>query len=163
MGIILPERRKKSPKETFNKGRQIKFVDNKSIYPKCGNKKYYSSKLCKDCSNKKKYKIREKKLGDFIGFSGKTTYVSNKCNDIRKDARRFMETESVQEKVCIYCKNHEFDEILEVHHLKNILSFSPETKVSEINCDENLIWICPNHHTMLEKGLIELKNNGAMG
>lgn len=157
MGIKLPERRKKSPKETFNKGKQIKFIDNKSICPKCGKKKYYKSNLCMKCASKEKVTIRNKKLGDYIGYDEKEKYVAGKCNEIRRDARKFMENESKQEKVCVYCKNHEFDEILEVHHLKNILSFSPETKISQINCDENLVWICPNHHAMLEKGLIELK------
>ena len=72
-----------------------------------------------------------------------------------------MEKESKQEKVCAYCHNHEFDDILEVHHIKGILTFDMSTKLKDINCDENLVWLCPNHHAMLERGLIEL--NGAMG
>lgn len=161
LGIVLPERRKVNIKESFNKGKRIKFIDNKSVCPICGNKKYYSSKLCKKCANEKKYKLREKKLGDFIGYSARTTYLTHKCSDIRKDARKFMENESKQEKVCAYCKNHEYDEILEVHHLKSILEFSPETKISEINSEKNLVWLCPNHHRMIEKGLITL--NGVLG
>ena len=61
------------------------------------------------------------------------------------------------EKVCAYCHNHEFDGILEVHHIKGITKFDPHTKVSEINSKENLVWLCPNHHRMLEMGLIELE------
>ena len=67
-----------------------------------------------------------------------------------------METESVQEKVCKYCHNHEFDDILEVHHLRGITTFNEHDKISKINNDENLVWLCPNHHCMLELGLIKL-------
>lgn len=54
------------------------------------------------------------------------------------------------------CHNHEFDEILEVHHLKGILEFDKDTLIKEINDEANLVWLCPNHHIMLEKGLISL-------
>ena len=45
---------------------------------------------------------------------------------------------------------------MEVHHLKGILEFSDDTKIGEINHPSNLIWLCPNHHIMLEKGMIKL-------
>ena len=65
--------------------------------------------------------------------------------------------ESDREKVCEYCHNHEFDEILEVHHIKGILEFDSTAKVKEINDLKNLVWLCPNHHRMLELGLIKLQ------
>ena len=55
-----------------------------------------------------------------------------------------------------YCHNHEFDDILEVHHLKGILEFDRSATVAEINDINNLVWLCPNHHKMLEMGLITL-------
>lgn len=124
--------------------------------PICGGVKDTRSKVCKKCSDKQRT-IRDFELGHYVGYEGKKTYLTHKCTQIRKDARRFMDSESKQEKVCKYCHNHEFDEILEVHHLKGILEFDAHTKISEINCDENLVWLCPNHHTMLEKGLIKLE------
>ena len=48
--------------------------------------------------------------------------------------------------------------ILEVHHLKGILQFDEDTLIKEINSEDNLVWLCPNHHAMLEKGLIKLDN-----
>lgn len=66
--------------------------------------------------------------------------------------------DSNREKVYQYCHNHEFDEILEVHHLKGILQFDEDTLIKEINSEDNLVWLCPNHHAMLEKGLIKLDN-----
>lgn len=69
----------------------------------------------------------------------------------RTNARRVLES-SEREKVC-----HEFDAILEVHHLKGILEFDEDTLIKEINNENNLVWLCPNHHIMLEKGLISLE------
>ena len=153
--IIVESRRRISDKETFNKGKRLK-ENAKTVCPICGGKKNHVSVLCKKCSDKEKRTIRKKFLGDYIGHNVKEQYVTHKCSQIRKDARRFMEEESKQEKVCFYCKNHEFDDILEVHHVKGILEFSPDTRISDINCDGNLVWLCPNHHAMVEKGLIEL-------
>ena len=134
-----------------------KTTSNENICPSCGGYKYKTSKLCQKCSNKEKYEVRDRELGYYIGYGeDKKQYLSTKLNDVRKDARRFMETESGQEKVCKYCHNHEFDDILEVHHLRGITTFNEHDKISKINNDENLVWLCPNHHRMLELGLIEL-------
>lgn len=120
--------------------------------PICGKLKFYASELCRDCRNKEKRKIKKRTLGSFV--DGKK-YLTSKCGDIRKDARRTLE-ESGVEKVCAYCHNHEFDEILEVHHIKGILEFDRTSTIGEINDEKNLVWLCPNHHKMLEMGLIEL-------
>ncbi len=125
------------------------------VCPICGGHKNYGSKLCQNCENTRKTRIkREKTLGDFISNDDK--YLTHKCQAIRRDARMYMEKESHQEKVCAYCHNHEFDDILEVHHLKGILMFDRSTKIKDINCDDNLVWLCPNHHAMIEKGIIDL-------
>ena len=123
--------------------------------PICGELKFYTSKLCKKCSDKEKYLVKERTLGSYV--DGKQ-YLTSKCGEIRKDARKTIENSKV-EKVCAYCKNHEFDEILEVHHIKGILEFDSETTIKEINSLPNLIWLCPNHHKMLEKGLIKLSED----
>lgn len=120
--------------------------------PKCGELKTCTSKLCKKCSDKEKYLVKERTLGSYI--DGKQ-YLTSKCGEIRKDARRTIEESNV-EKVCAFCKNHEFDEILEVHHIKSILEFDSKTTINEINSLSNLVWLCPNHHKMIEKGLIKL-------
>ena len=60
----------------------------------------------------------------------------------------------IETRECKYCKNNEFKDVLEVHHLKNILSFSLETKIKEINNIDNMIWVCLSHHAMIEKGLL---------
>ena len=120
--------------------------------PICGKPKYYKSKTCSECRNKRKRKVKNRTLGFFIDGQ---KYLTIKCSEIRKDARKTLE-ESTREKVCGYCHNHEFDAILEVHHIKGILELDKTATIEEINDEKNLIWLCPNHHKMLEMGLIEL-------
>ena len=57
---------------------------------------------------------------------------------------------------CSVCGWNEDENILEVHHIKGILEFDKTATIEEINDEKNLIWLCPNHHKMLEMGLIEL-------
>lgn len=155
LGIELKHRRKINKNEHFNKGAYLH--EKKEYYdecPVCGGRKCHTSGMCIRCRNQeRRNNIKDVVLGHYI--NGKK-YLATKCNDIRKDARKTLEENNV-EKVCAYCGNHEFDEILEVHHIKGILEFSSDTKISEINSLENLVWLCPNHHRMLELGLIELK------
>ena len=132
-----------------------KVISKKEVCSICGGKKSSKSKICKKCYDKKRIKVPDKTLGDYVGYDGTEKYLTIKCQSIRKDAKRVLSESSV-EKVCCYCKNHEFDSILEVHHIKSVLEFDRNVKISEINALKNLVWLCPNHHTMLEKGLINL-------
>lgn len=154
LGIELRPKRVINPKERFNKG--LKHNNAKyghDLCPICGKEKTIVSELCKDCRNKqKRQNIKNRTLGSFINGH---KYLTTKCSDIRRDARRTIE-ESNKERVCAYCHNHEFDPILEVHHIKGILEFDSSSTVSEINDVDNLVWLCPNHHQMLEMGLITL-------
>lgn len=125
--------------------------------PICGGFKNLRSYLCRACSIKAKQNVQDKELGFYIGYGEeRLKYITSKCQSIRKDAKRVLTEDKEREKVCAYCKNHEFDDILEVHHLKPISSFDEHTKIKEINDKSNLVWLCPNHHAMLEKGLISL-------
>lgn len=137
-----------------NKGvtRNAKVSEDK-ICPRCGAFKSKGAELCKSCRTQVD-DVGNRFLGSYISGS---KYLSSKCQEIRRHARRVIE-DSNREKVCQYCHNHEFDEILEVHHLKGILQFDEDTLIKEINSEDNLVWLCPNHHAMLEKGLIKLDN-----
>lgn len=126
--------------------------------PQCGKRKYKKSELCRECRNKEKRKTyRALKLSDIIGDAPK--YKKRILyNGIRTDARKEMKLSNI-ERVCCYCHNHEFDQILDVHHIKGISTFDINTTIDEINDIHNLVWLCPNHHKMLEKGLITLNND----
>jgi len=145
-----------SEKEFNILNKNVEYIENDTVCPICGNRKTSMSGVCKKCSDRANYEEYENKtLGEVLGEN--TTYTTKLCSTIRKHARRKMEEGSV-EKVCAYCENHEYDEILEVHHIKGILTFNRETKIKEINDYKNLLWLCPNHHQMLEKGLISIED-----
>lgn len=164
LGIELRPKRVINPNEHFNRGitksGKQKRDKTKWLYntcPICGKRKYRSSNMCIDCRNSaKRNNIKHRTLGSYIDGH---KYLSTKCSDIRKDARRTIE-ESDKEKVCAYCHNHDFDQILEVHHLRGILEFDSSATIGEVNDIDNLVWLCPNHHQMLELGLITLEQNG---
>jgi predicted restriction endonuclease len=37
-----------------------------------------------------------------------------------------------------------------------VKDFSGSTKIKEVNDPKNLIGLCPNHHVLLDKGLLDL-------
>ena len=49
---------------------------------------------------------------------------------------------------CVLCG---FDEYVEVCHIKPICNFPLDTKVSEVNRLDNLVYLCPNHHILLDR------------
>lgn len=127
---------------------------NKKIYicESCGGKRDKASCLCRICFNIENNPINERVLGSFIEGH---KYLSSKCQNIRKNARMKMQKWfPIETRSCKYCNGDEFKNVLEVHHIKNILSFSLETKIKEINSIDNMIWVCPSHHAMVEKGLL---------
>ena len=110
------------------------------------------SATCRTCFNIANNSINERTLGSFIMGE---KYLSSKCQSIRKDARMKMKKWfPVNDRRCKFCNHDEFKEVLEVHHLKGILQFDDNVKIKDINSKENMIWICPSHHAMLEKGLM---------
>lgn len=143
---------KKRPK------RKRKEKDSSTVCPVCGGEKSRGSVKCMKCTKRERSAyIMNKELGFYIGFDKKLPYLSRRCTEIRREARRVMEENEAIEKVCAFCHNHEFDNILEVHHIKAITDFDPHDKVSAVNDVKNLVWLCPNHHRMLELGLIKLE------
>jgi len=132
-----------------NKRREMPKVIHLCI--NCGEKVSRSSDLCVDC-----YRDSVSTANKSLGFYTKDkTYLSSKCQQIRYHSRKVMADSGI-ERVCSYCKDHTYDSILQVHHIKSILQFDHDTLVEEINDTSNLVWLCPNHHAMLEQGLISL-------
>lgn len=119
----------------------------------CGGKKHKRSLLCRDCSCKSRRTSNSKTLGDYLDKDG---YSTSKCSQIRSDARRVI-LESDVIKTCYCCKDKEFDDIVEVHHIKEIMQHDRNSFIIDINNINNLVWLCPNHHTMIEKEMIKLK------
>jgi ribosomal protein L40E len=141
----------KSCANTFNNfGKHRRKLSNKSIC-ECGYKKSKKAKVCRKCLLNQG--LINKSLNDII--NGKK-YTSTLLNDVRKHARNILLKN--KDKKCLLCSSREFDEILEACHIKGIMTFDLDTKISEINKIENLVWLCPSHHKMFDKGLINLDN-----
>ena len=66
---------------------------------------------------------------------------------IRKLAVRAMELWEIP-KTCSQCDGHEFDAVVEVHHLKRISSFEDCALLGEVNARENMVYLCPSHHAL---------------
>jgi ribosomal protein L40E len=94
------------------------------VCPICGSTKDPKAKMCRTCYHKQ-ISTKNKTLEYFIGDH---KYLTSKCQEIRADARQTLE-ESDRVKECQYCHNPEFNDILEVHHIKGILTFDKSTKI----------------------------------
>lgn len=56
------------------------------------------------------------------------------------------------DKKCQICG---YDKHVEVHHIKPISSFPPDTLISDINSEDNLVVLCPNCHWEADNGLLK--------
>lgn len=74
------------------------------------------------------------------------------CRRIRTQARYIMEKQGIPKK-CVFC---EYDIHVECCHKKAVSEFSQESKFSEINAMENLVYLCPNHHWEFDNKLLTL-------
>jgi hypothetical protein len=81
------------------------------------------------------------------------TSSRGKFHNIRINARKVMKDNNVPKE----CKVCGYSTYVEVCHIKAIADFSKETLIKEINSLSNLIYLCPNHHIELDKGLLNLK------
>lgn len=60
---------------------------------------------------------------------------------------------SKQCKVCGYT-NH-----VEVCHIKSVKDFDNDATIAEINCINNLVYLCPNHHWEFDNGVLILRDS----
>lgn len=112
------------------------------------------AELCKKCSclkiriksiNRLYEKTKGEVFANSISWQG-----ARSC--IRKHASNIFYLSSTEVK-CTICG---YDKFVEVAHIKSVSSFDDNVKLSEINNINNLIGLCPNHHTEYDKGLINL-------
>lgn len=70
---------------------------------------------------------------------------------IRKHAARVVKSNNIlqQCKICGYTK------FVEICHIKPVKDFDDSCYIQEINDIENLIILCPNHHTEYDNGLLD--------
>lgn len=75
-----------------------------------------------------------------------------KFHNIRVNARKVMK----DAKVPFKCKVCNYKHYVEVCHIKAIADFSSTSLIKEINSLNNLLYLCPNHHIELDKGILNI-------
>jgi len=114
-----------------------------------GKKISKSSKRCRGCKVKETIKKQENSTIESILV--KDSHA--KFNRVRLLARAFMKYYGIK-KECKICK---FDICVEIAHIKPISEFTLDSLIGEVNSLNNIIYLCPNHHKMLDKKLISLE------
>ena len=122
---------------------------NPDNYCKCGNRKNSRSEQCISC--RKECNRKERALKPINDFYVNSTYASVKYNSIRAYARAELAL-SDRPKQCEICG---FNVVVQVCHLKGIAEFPDSALMGEVNALSNLKYLCPNHHAMLDKGLLD--------
>lgn len=125
-------------------------------YCECGKYKAKGKNKCTRCEKGilprglkiKRNKILDSTKGDYL-----KNYTSNtRHTSIRRLARVIM-NETGKEKKCLICG---FDNYVEICHIKAIKDFDNSATIREINSIDNLVYLCPNHHKLLDLGKISL-------
>lgn len=112
--------------------------------------KDYRSSLCKEHFELKKQSSREaienQTLGHYFSKDSlKHLHKSSRAVHIRSLARSWFK--HLTKKPCDKCG---YDKHVELCHIKPINSFSETALVKEVNCETNIVQLCPNCHWELD-------------
>ena len=119
---------------------------------------WYRSFYCKDCKEQGWHLVRfenakptsMRTIEDMVNAQTKTG--NHKYNAIRLHARFRIK----QRKLPLVCVNCKYDKHVEVCHKVPINAFTPDTLVTVVNSDSNLILLCPNCHWEHDNNLLKL-------
>ncbi len=133
---------------TYNNSLSPKRIKEISRCPSCSKEKCKVSKRCRECQLREDFDARAlQPVRDFIRGS---KYAAIKFVQVRKNARDTLKKLD-REKKCEECG---FDLYVEVCHLRPIPSFPLDTPLGVVNSPDNLKYLCPNHHAILDKELL---------
>lgn len=112
----------------------------------CGKKLNRKSKMCFECRDNA-YMDRPIELLKRKQYPHWTR--------VRAHAKKQMVKFGVERK-CIKCMTNEFESVLEVCHRRDITKFPLTALIREVNHINNLVYLCPSHHALFDRGLIEI-------
>jgi len=154
---IQPKEFRKSAHHFCSRSCAAKF--NNHVYPKrisvasltcrCGTRKDRRAKQCHHCKIKQTLDIQLKRTLQDAALLGNARI---KWAHVRKVARKVLVL-SNRPAVCHMCS---FSLALEVCHIRPISSFPVTATLGEVNSEDNLVYLCPNHHALLDRGLLSL-------
>lgn len=96
----------------------------------------------------------EKEIRELTRSLGIKSIASMDKNTIRNHARSILKKKGVEPK-CEVCG---FSDAVEVHHIIPISAFPKQATLSLVNNEFNLVYLCPNHHTMVHKEIISAED-----
>ena len=133
---------------SFNNKKFIKRPST-AVICKCGGRKTSLAERCQACLNKENFeRVSNSPIENYF-MKGNARI---KYSQIRKWAHKVVK-ELGLEKKCSLCG---FDAAVEICHIKPISTFDVTTPMGVVNSKENLVILCPNHHTLLDKGKLEI-------
>jgi hypothetical protein len=114
----------------------------------------YGYKLCTSCSASRFIYSSDPTIGELKDYYKNCKHSTGMQSYIRSNARS---TFSQKEKPI--CTNCTYNRHVEVCHIKPIRSFTDDSRLSEINNETNLVYLCPNCHWEFDNGLITISKN----
>lgn len=132
---------------------------NNRIFPKrtaqvsslcsCGRSKDRLAVRCHVCKIKHTLDIQNQRTLDDIASRGNARV---KWSHLRQLARKVLILEN-RPRRCVVCG---FDAVVHICHLRAISCFAGDTLVGVVNHPSNLVYLCPNHHVLLDRNLLTL-------
>lgn len=113
----------------------------------CGSEIAYQTILCRACTGRKRTEAAEKQTVAEI----KATKNSLRWTDHVRALARTRWTRD--DKTCEACG---YSLYIEVCHRKSIASFPDDATVAEINRQENIVFLCKNHHWEMDHGFLQI-------
>jgi hypothetical protein len=151
--IRADSQRRKFCSESCNHRYSSKLFNkrHKKTCPVCQkNKMSHNAKSCREC-DLKSISCDELTLADYHAkYPDK--HPSWKNAEIRNFARNWNKHLKVQP-----CQKCGYSNHIEFCHIKAISSFPQTAKLKEINKEENLLVLCPNHHWELDNGILSIE------
>lgn len=127
---------------------------NRKICPNCGEYMFFTSKLCRSCSPNfiKSEKIKNMTLGELKEkYKNSGKHPSWLSSEIRQFCRNW--NSKLRKLPCFICG---YNKYVELCHKKPISEFDDGSLLKDINSEDNIVVLCPNHHWEFDKGLLKI-------
>jgi hypothetical protein len=138
----------KPPRKGTGKGTPICKECKKNQVPS------YGHKLCTNCTSVRFIFSSDPTVRELREYYKDSKHSTGMQSYIRSNARS-----TYSQKVLPYCVNCDYTYHAEVCHIKPIHDFTDDSRLSEINSEANLVYLCPNCHWEFDNGLISISKN----
>lgn len=143
------------PTSTFVESGSCKKCFSEIFYKKRKNGRFYYRNFCENCvvdavlEKRDKKKISTLTKGEL--FTKSLNWQSARSRIAKNARKEFLN--SGKPFICVICSysNH-----VDIAHIKPVSEFSDDSLIRDINCVDNLITLCPNHHWEFDNKLFSI-------